>query len=200
MFRRCRQRGQALVETALILPVFIALVLGAYDTSIMASDHVQIVTGARHGARIASQLGGRQNNPAPPASHNCEGTLASTVAVATIDRQIVQTVIAATLNTTYATINEIDIYRPNNANGRYVSGDLINRYNGSGTLIGGTTFPLTARCQGPLGFETSIGVMVQWTYRPANGIPGPTVVFSTANNNAPWAVEKMTLCTDNCVP
>lgn len=213
MMRRLgnRRRGQAIVETALVTPLLVLLVLGAYDTSILASNKVQAISAARHGARVAAQLGGQPNNPAPPAPHTCDGTLKSPPAAGaptqtSIDQQIVATVAAATSNMTYVTIQHIDIYAPTAADGRYTAGDPIDQYNPDGTVFTGPpgspqSFLLTKRCQGPLGSspkDVSIGVRILWTYKATNGLGfgGGTVTFP---NISDYAVEKMTTCTDTCL-
>lgn len=192
--------GQAMVEAALLTPVLLLLVLGAYDVSIFASNKVQALGAVRHGVRIAAQLGGVPKNPPPPASHTCDGTIVGGSPqdnVDNIDKQIVQVVVAATANMNYVTVNEVDIYQPGSSKGAFVSGDPVNRYSKAGTRIGPVGFPLNQRCQGPLGsspHDTSIGVRLDWTYRPANGIPGPSFV-----SILDYSVEKMQECTDNCV-
>ena len=193
-------RGQAMVEAALITPVLLLLVLGAYDVSIFASNKVQALGAVRHGVRIAAQLGGVPNNPAPPASRTCDGTIVSLSPednVDNIDKQIVQVVVAATTNMNYVTVNEVDIYQPSRPDGAYVSGDPVNRYNKAGSRIGPVGFHLNQRCQGPLGsspHDASMGVRLNWSYNPANGIPGPS--FASILD---YSVEKMQECTDNCV-
>jgi hypothetical protein len=202
----CRpgQRGQAIVETALIIPLVLLLLLGAYDMSLMASAKVEAISGARHGSRIASILGGIPNNPAPPATHTCDGTLASGTTLQSIDKQIVLATAAATANMSNGVVNEIDIYRPSKADGTFNAGppaDPINKYKPDGTPIGSGTFALNQRCQGPAGSnpkDVSVGVQVVWTYTAKNGIGfgGGPITFS---NIVDRAVEKMTLCTDNCL-
>jgi hypothetical protein len=51
------QRGQALVEFALIFPVILLLVVGATDVSTLLDNHLDAVYAARAGARIGSVLG-----------------------------------------------------------------------------------------------------------------------------------------------
>jgi Flp pilus assembly protein TadG len=54
---RRAQRGQALVEFALIFPVILLLVVGATDVSTLLDNHLDAVYAARAGARIGSILG-----------------------------------------------------------------------------------------------------------------------------------------------
>lgn len=200
-WNRGASRGQAIVEAALMVPVLMLLVVGAYDVSIFASNKVQAVSAARHGVRIAAELGGVPNNPSPPATHTCDGTIASPGNLLVTDNQIVQSVVAAASNMSYVTVNEVDIYNPSNANGKYTVGDPVNKYKPNGTAIGGATFPLNQRCQGPLGstpHDVSIGVQIIWTYVAPNGLGfgrGPI----TFGNIADYSVEKMQECTDNCL-
>lgn len=199
MHRR-RQRGQALVEAALFLPLLFLLLFGTYDLSIMASDKVQSYSAVRHGVRIASQLGGVPNNPSPP-THSCDGTLAPATTVASIDKQIVEVVLAAAKNMSYTVVNEVDIYQPTDTKGDWTVGvDAVNRYDGNGAAIGTGNFALNQRCQGPLGanpMDTSIGVKIKWSYTAQNGLgftKGP-LTFQLSE----YSVEKMQQCVSNCL-
>lgn len=196
-----QQRGQALVETALLTPLLILLILGAYDASIMASNKVQGTTAVRNGVRLASELGGVPNNPAPPASHTCDGTITSPGNLSVVDKQVVATVVASTANMSYVTISHIDVYKPSSADGSYNSPDPINEYKPDGTQFGPPlTFPLNQRCQGPVGStpkDVSIGVRMVYTYTATQGLGlgrGP-VNFPMAD----WSVEKMAVCVSNCL-
>jgi hypothetical protein len=219
-----RQRGQAITEVALLTPLVILLLLGAYDVSIYGSNQVQAMTAVRNGARIGALLGGKGGanqatckgaikasyNPADtdtaPLSPDADG------AQDAVDQQIVQTVLAGTKNMNYITIQEIDIYSPSAAGGKFTAspangtagsgnGDLIDYYDGTGkemktgspTPSDIQTFTLDKRCQGPLGSETELGVQIIWTYKPANGVVGRT--FGPITD---WAVEKLAFCDSQC--
>jgi hypothetical protein len=209
MRRSHRQRGQAIVEVAILVPFLMLLLLGAFDVSIFASNKVQAISAARHGVRIASQLGGVPNNPAPPSPHTCDGTIASPPAtLASIDKQIVAAVVAAAANMSYSSIQHIDVYRPSAVDGKYQVGDHANQYKPDGTAFTPTppvttppAFPLTERCQGPLGSspsDVSIGVSVTWTYVPTNRLgfgAGTPMSFALID----YSVEKMQQCVDNCL-
>lgn len=121
--RRAR-RGQALTEVALILPLAILLVLGAYDTSVMGSDKVIATSAARNGARLGSELGGWGNLGLGP--NTCSGAAPNTLTMLQADQDIIHTVLAATTNMTYlgggtthaSMPDEIDIYRPADPGGQ----------------------------------------------------------------------------------
>lgn len=49
-----RARGQALVEFALVLPIFLVLVLGVFDFGRLIVLHTSMTNGAREGARLAT--------------------------------------------------------------------------------------------------------------------------------------------------
>jgi hypothetical protein len=106
-------------------------------------------------------------------------------------------------------VNEIDIYRvpsAQTADGTLQAGYHVNQYKvtpkavSGGTtwqfaLLGAATYPLSERCQGPLGHESEIAVRINWTYSPVNHIPAQTL---PAIND--FAVEKENLCNTNCIP
>lgn len=52
-----RNKGQSLVETAIILPVVLLLVLGIIDFGIIFNNYILITNASREGARLAA-LGG----------------------------------------------------------------------------------------------------------------------------------------------
>ncbi|MGI8609731.1 MAG: TadE/TadG family type IV pilus assembly protein [Candidatus Dormibacteria bacterium] len=203
--RRRRGAGQAITELALITPLCLLLILGGYDVSLMGTDTALTVAAVRHGARLASELGGTNTDQI-----SCTGTLAAGTSLASIDRPIVQTVLAVTTNASYMGGNgagyapaglpeEIDIYRPSQTDGTIdTANDHYDEYvytdNFKNRKIGPPPYLLSQRCQGPLPHETDIGVRMIWYYRPANGIPGPSFKMIE------YAVEKIALCSDNCTP
>ena len=58
-------RGQALVETALILPIFLALMLGIVDMGRAVWATTSLASAAREAARFAIVHGGSTNTPCP---------------------------------------------------------------------------------------------------------------------------------------
>jgi hypothetical protein len=85
--------------------------------------------------------------------------------------QIVHDALAVARGLTSATVTEIDIYAPSQADGSYKAGDPVNQYLISGGAIspGTQTFPIQNRNQIPP-TETSIGVRMVWNYSPPAGI------------------------------
>jgi Flp pilus assembly protein TadG len=62
---RNRSRGQALVETALVLPVFLALLLGIVDMGRAVWATTSLASAAREAARFAIVHGGNANTVCP---------------------------------------------------------------------------------------------------------------------------------------
>jgi Flp pilus assembly protein TadG len=52
--RKAKSRGQSLVEIALILPLLMALLMGAVDFGFILYAHVQVAAAAGEGARVGS--------------------------------------------------------------------------------------------------------------------------------------------------
>jgi Flp pilus assembly protein TadG len=145
-----RQAGQSLVELAISAPLLVVLLLGLFNMGVLVSDKVIAGYATRQGARLAAQLG--------------DGNAGQTTAQ--VDQQIVENVLIATRNLTYATVTEVDVYAPASPDGVLNrSGDPLNKYNASGVLQGTVGFPITARIQVPPN-ETSIGVQLVWQYAP----------------------------------
>ena len=62
---RSRQSGQALLEFALILPIFVVAVLGMIDVGRAIWANNAVANAAREAARYAAVHGGSQTNPCP---------------------------------------------------------------------------------------------------------------------------------------
>lgn len=156
--RSHRRRGQSLAEMAVVIPVLFFLLMGGFDATVMIADRVTGGFAVRQGARLAAELGGLQTNPG--------------ATTASIDMQIVRNSLAVARGMTSATVTEIDIYSPSQADGSYKSGDPVDQYlisPGGGISAGTQTFPIANRNQIPPN-ETSIGVRLVWNYTPPAGI------------------------------
>jgi hypothetical protein len=53
--RGARERGQALAESALIIPIFLVLIVGVIEVTNAMNAYVTIVSSARDGARLGSK-------------------------------------------------------------------------------------------------------------------------------------------------
>jgi len=160
--RACRRhdpgRGQSLAEMAVVIPVLFFLLMGGFDATIMIADRVTAGSAVRQAARLAAELGGTQTNPGATTSQ--------------IDLQIVHDALAVARSLTSASVTEIDIYAPSQADGIYRPGDPVDQYliSSGGAISPGTqTFPIQNRLQIPP-TETSIGVRLVWNYSPPAGI------------------------------
>ncbi len=60
---RHRSRGQAIVEFALVFPLFILLLAGMIDFGIALYDYMTIINAARDGARLGADLCGETSPP-----------------------------------------------------------------------------------------------------------------------------------------
>jgi Flp pilus assembly protein TadG len=161
--RRRRQRGQALVELAISVPVLLWLLLGAFDASVMVSDKVIAGYATRQGARLAAEIGGLETNPG--------------LTTMQVDDNVVQNVLAVASAMNYSTLQEIDVYAPRAASGIFNPGtDLYSKFNGNGTFVS-SNFPISSREQIPPN-ETSIGVRLTWIYRPPTGFATFTIVLN----------------------
>lgn len=163
MRRPLRQRGQSLIELAVATPLLVWLLLGAFDTAVMISDKVIAGAACRQGARLAAEIGGQNTNPG--------------LTTVQADADVVKNVLAVAQAMNFASITDVYIYSPQQPDGDYHAGDPVDHYNGSGTLIGGTGFPLTARSQVPP-TESPIGVRIEWNYSPATGLAAFSVHLS----------------------
>lgn len=143
------QRGQAVIEFALVVPVVALLLFGGLYTTILISDDIKAGYAVRAGVRLGTELGGRQSNP--------------TGSTAQIDSKIVSNVLAVMQSTTYAVVDEVDIYGVSSSDGTMQPGDLADTFNGTGHPLAVQTLPLELRLQSPPD-ETSLGVRLRWHY------------------------------------
>src|SRR2546422_2139704 len=111
---RRRRRGQSLAEMAVVIPVLFFLLMGGFDATVMIADRVTGGYAVRQAARLAAELGGSQTNPNATTSQ--------------IDMQIVRNALAVARGLTSATVSEIDIYAPSQADGTYRAGDPVDQY------------------------------------------------------------------------
>ncbi|HEY4844903.1 MAG TPA: TadE/TadG family type IV pilus assembly protein [Candidatus Dormibacteraeota bacterium] len=156
------QAGQSTIELALIIPLLMAMLLGGFNTTMLISDKLIANYAVRQGARLAAELGGKQTNPSATQIQ--------------IDQKIVRNVMAVASGMRYATVQEIDIYQASSIGGWYVSGNLIDQFDGAGNPLSGgfQTFTLDKRVQTPPN-ETPIGIRIQWQFTN----PAPRIGTST---------------------
>ena len=171
--RRDGARGQALIETAVVIAVILSILMGVYSVGQFASDQNTAGTATRAGARVASELGnGGYNGSTAPAlcqSGNPKDPCA-------VDRQIVQNVcqIAATMPFV-TSISEVDIYRVTipPASGLIAEVDRYTSCAAGATALS-AAYTLDLRIQTHPN-ETYIGVSLKYTYRS----PVPLVPLAT---------------------
>ena len=65
------QRGQALVEFAVIVPLLFVLTFGLIEFGFMFNDHAAVVTAARDAARVASLQCSEEPSPPSTAGADC---------------------------------------------------------------------------------------------------------------------------------
>lgn len=70
-------RGQALVELALVLPVFFLLIFGVIDFGVLMEERIAIINAARDGARYATTHPTAWSNAVQPPSSSIQGQIMS---------------------------------------------------------------------------------------------------------------------------
>ena len=132
-----RKRGQSLVELALTVPVMALLLLGGFDCTMLVWDKLVAGYAVRQGARLASEIGGRQTNP--------------TATQANVDKKIVRNVLAVTSSWAYGSLQELDIYGATRTDGVLQQTDYQDQFDGSGNPLPGglQTLTLERRTQSP---------------------------------------------------
>jgi len=162
--RRGNQRGQAITETAMVVPLFALLFLGVFIAGAFVTVRVSAVNSARQGARMASLLGGQ----------------GQTLSQTQVDQRIVDAVLTAA-KLPNSKITEIDIYchlgtkcanTVTTVDGTFVTSDDYDKFTVTTDSAGVSTatavaaqqsFTLDKRTQVPPD-EVSIGVRIVYTY------------------------------------
>ncbi len=179
MSRRRGERGQALMETGIVLVVLLTLLSGVYGVSQYASDQNTAGTATRSGARLAAELG-NGGYSSSGAAGGCQLAANGGTGLATdpcaIDFQIVQVVCQIAATMPFVTrIDEIDVYRPLNG-GDGSTGDLYDRYMScnSSTHATSPAYTLDQRLQVHPN-ESYVGVSLRYDYKS----PTPFVTVTT---------------------
>lgn len=139
------ERGQALIEFALILPVFLLILMGMLEFGSAYDHRTAMAYAVREGARVGATLG---NGGAYP------DTVDPTI-LAAVQRGLTDPILVEN-------ISYIEIYKAD-ANGKPTTGK-INKYDRNGVLIGTAGWPASARLPGLTG--DSIGVGVRYDFHP----------------------------------
>jgi len=167
------QRGQSLVEFGAALPVVLLLFLGAFDVSAYVVDSSRAQTAARQGARLASILGGQACVPSP-------------LTQAQVDLAVAQNVQAVASTMSFSSPNTIYVYLPQASDGIFNPGtDKYTKFTVSGSAVTqvSNNLQLSDRNQF-LPNESSLGVEMDWSYRPPTGLGAPNL------SQKSWAVFK----------
>jgi hypothetical protein len=179
---RRRERGQGLVEVALVVPIIMLLFLGVYTAADLANGKDTVVHAAREGARIAAEIG---NNGYKTGTNAKSGCQTSATDPCIVDNEILKSVIPIlTQQLSHGAVTEIDIYQPQTCpsgtsgtysspgsggcppdNGAWQSGDRIDRYNPDGTVMSSSpqSYTLDQRSQIHPN-EASVGVRIVFHY------------------------------------
>ncbi len=166
---RARGQGQAVVEFALILPLFLLLLIGMLEFGIVFDHRNAMAYAVREGARVGASLGngGSQPSAVDPAI------------LAAVQRGLTDPILIEN-------ITSIEIFKADTA-GQPVAGK-IDKFDRAGTLIGAAGWPATSRVPGLNG--DSIGVRVVYNFRPQT--PLGTLLGLFINGDPPYTTIRMT--------
>ena len=143
--RRRPERGQALVEFVLILPVFLMILMGMLEFGSAYDHRTAMAYAVREGARVGATLGNGGSYP---------DTVDPTI-LAAVQRGLTDPILVEN-------ITSIEIFKAG-SDGKPVGG-AIDTYDRFGTLIGTAGWPATSRAVGLTG--DSIGVRVRYDFHP----------------------------------
>jgi hypothetical protein len=144
---KASERGQALIEFTLILPVFLVILMGMLEFGSAYDHRTAMAYAVREGARVGATIGNGGANP----------STVDPIILAAVQRGLTDPILIE--NITY-----IDIYKAD-ATGKVTPGK-INRYDRHGILIGTVGWPASARVPGLGTTGESIGVSVRYDFHP----------------------------------
>jgi hypothetical protein len=163
------QRGQALIEFTLILPVFLVILFGALEFGSAYDHRTAIAYAVREGARVGASLGKGGSNPSS----------VDPAIVAAVQRGLTDPILVEN-------VTSIEIYKSDSA-GQPVPG-AINKYDRNGALIGSAGWPASSRVPGLNG--DSIGVRVKYDFHPTT--PLGNLLGLVFGGNPPYTTIPMT--------
>ena len=171
---RDRSRGQAMVEFALILPLFLILLMGMLEFGIVFNHRNAMAYAVREGGRVGASLGngGSQPSGVDPAI------------LAAVQRGLTDPILIEN-------IASIEIFAADTS-GAPIAGK-IDKYDRAGTLIGVAGWPATSRTPPGLvagNVGDSIGIRVVYDFRPQT--PLGTLLGLFINGNPPYTTIRMT--------
>lgn len=161
-----RERGQGLVEFALVLPVFMILLLGLVEFGFIFAHHQGLEYASREGARTASALANGQNGQ--------NGTPVAT-ACQTIDNQVIAAVQRVLTGkgsmVQIGNVTQIRIYKYDDATQAPLAGSINVWTPGAGPTVDGTAllFKWTGGAWNPCTRDNGVnpdvvGVGISYTY------------------------------------
>ena len=122
--KRERSRGQAMVEYAVAIPVFLLILLGMLEFGFAFSHHLTMEYATREGARAGAALANGSNE------YPCN--VVDNQVIAAVQRVITASGSQVDINS----ITEIRIYRASNPDGKEHSGDPVNVWTlGKGPVV-----------------------------------------------------------------
>lgn len=159
------ERGAALFETAIVLPVLLMLAVGLAEVGFLVIDQMAIANAAREGARVGAAAGQYVDSGNPSI---------------TADTLILRSVEQAACNLEHGGLISVTIYK-SDANGD-LPGDTtkINRYEPSGNLNCTAAGSTSLACDGACNWTPpsrsnvdpfdDVGVLVEFDHEPITGI------------------------------
>lgn len=163
-------RGTSLVETAIILPLLLTLVLGAVEIGFLVVDYLTVANAAREGARTGAAA----------------GDYVDAATLIDADDLIVEAVEQVACNLEFSTLVSVSIYKADTNGNPLSPATQLNRYTGSVNCATGVT-GLTCANGCPWAVATrdrklpgldNLGVEVVFNHSNVVGfVPLPTVTF-----------------------
>jgi Flp pilus assembly protein TadG len=191
-----RQRGQSLVEFALILPLLAAMLAAVLEFGLVMDADMGLEAASREGARVSAVLGNDGTQGV------CTGTRL-TSAEATVDPAILSTV-TASLKSAGIDITRVQVWifdADTNGSPLVVSGVAqVNKYSGTtGSFVSanGDVWKACGRHDGTFGGGSydDVGVQIQYTYKSQTGVLSflsgglPMSATAVMPIGPPWTVQ-----------
>lgn len=169
---RTGEGGQAMVEFALVLPIFLLILMGTLEYGAAIDHRTAMAYAVREGARVGAGLGRGGANPAG----------VDPAIVAAVQRGLTNPILIEN-------ITAIEIFKADPTTGQPMTGksDTYDRY---GNLVGTAGWPASTRVQGLGTSGESIGVRVRYDFHPMT--PLASLLGLVFGGNPPYTTLAMT--------
>jgi len=164
--RTFRQRGQALVEMTIIVPILMLMLGGVVEATFLLTADLSLETASREGARVAAAMG----------NNGTQGVCPNAAAEAAVDPLVLQTIQNSLTNSGVNLSGlQVVIYLANAAGNSDGTNQNVYNWNGTSFTTASYAWKACGRHDGTFGggVYDQVGVKLSLTYQSRTGLLAP---------------------------